>query len=231
METRQQMRIAVSKSTTRWLTAVRGAHAIISSMPTDLRSRWNHNTHYHHVALQVVAPRAKTALDVGTGDGLLAADLRELVPQVTAIDLDPAVLDRARATRADVDWVVGDVMSAPLPEGHFDVVTSIATVHHLPDLSAGFTRLASLTAPGGALVVIGCANSGHPRDYLMDAVGVAQNQVLSRTRGYWHHTAPVKMTFPHTYSQVKQIASAVLPGMRWRRLPLFRYAVVWRKPT
>lgn len=137
-------------------------------MPTDLRSRWNHNTHYHHLALQAVVPGAKTALDVGTGDGLLAADLRELVPQVTAIDLDPAVLDRARATRADVDWVVGDVMSTPLPEGRFDVVTSIATVHHLPDLSAGFTRL---------------------------------------------------------------IASAVLPGMRWRRLPLFRYAVVWRKPA
>ncbi|AQZ66330.1 unnamed protein product [[Actinomadura] parvosata subsp. kistnae] len=198
-------------------------------MPTDLRARWNHNTHYHHLALEAVAPAARTALDVGTGDGLLATALRELVPHVTAIDLDPEVLDRARATGADVDWVVGDVMSSPLPEGHFDVVTSIATVHHLPDLGAALARLASLTAPGGALVVIGCARNGHPRDYLMDLAGIVQHQVLSRTRGYWNHTAPVQMTFPHTYAQVKQVASAVLPGMRWRRLPLFRYAVVWRK--
>ncbi|NJP89491.1 class I SAM-dependent methyltransferase [Nonomuraea sp. FMUSA5-5] len=198
-------------------------------MPTDLRARWNHNTHYHHLALEAVAPAARTALDVGTGDGLLATALRELVPHVTAIDLDPEVLDRARATSADVDWVVGDVMSSPLPEGHFDVVTSIATVHHLPDLGAALTRLASLTAPGGALVVIGCARNGHPRDYLMDLAGIVQHQVLSRTRGFWNHTAPVQMTFPHTYAQVKQVASAVLPGMRWRRLPLFRYAVVWRK--
>ncbi|MGR6923430.1 class I SAM-dependent methyltransferase [[Actinomadura] parvosata] len=198
-------------------------------MPTDLSARWNHNTHYHHLALEAVAPTARTALDVGTGDGLLAIALRELVPHVTAIDLDPDVLVRARATSADVDWVVGDVMSSPLPEGHFDVVTSIATVHHLPDLGAALTRLASLTAPGGALVVIGCARNGHPRDYLMDLAGIVQHQVLSRTRGYWHHTAPVQMTFPHTYSQVKQVASAVLPGMRWRRLPLFRYAIVWRK--
>ncbi|MEV7804485.1 class I SAM-dependent methyltransferase [Microbispora sp. NPDC088329] len=104
------MTMAVSKRTAQ---AYRGARAIIWDVPTDLRSRWNHNTHYHHLALQAVAPGAKTALDVGTGDGLLAADLRELVPQVTAIDLDPAVLDRARATGADVDWVVGDVMSTP----------------------------------------------------------------------------------------------------------------------
>ncbi|MEU7749596.1 class I SAM-dependent methyltransferase [Nonomuraea sp. NPDC049158] len=208
-----------------------GARAIISGMPTDLHHRWNHNTHHHHVVLEAVSPGAKTALDVGTGDGLLAADLRELVPQVTAIDLDPAVLDRARATKTDVDWVVGDVMSSPLPEGHFDVVASIATVHHLPDLSATLTRLASLTAPGGALVVIGCAKNGRPRDYLLDIVGIAQHQVFSRTRGYWQHTAPVEMTFPHTYAQVDEIASAVLPGMRWRRLPLFRYAAIWRKPA
>ncbi|WP_131758150.1 class I SAM-dependent methyltransferase [Actinomadura fibrosa] len=193
--------------------------------------RWNHNTHYHRLVLEAVAPGAGTALDVGAGDGLLAAELREVVPRVTAIDVDSAVLERARATGADVEWVVGDVMSSPLPEAHFDVVASIAAVHHLPDLGAALARLASLTAPGGALVVIGCAKSGGPRDYLMDAVGVVQHQVLSRTRGHWHHTAPIKMTFPHTYAQVKRIASAVLPGMRWRRLPLFRYAIVWHKPV
>jgi hypothetical protein len=37
------------------------------------------------------------------------------------------------------------------------------------------------------------------------------------------------MKYPHTYAQAREIASAVLPGMRWRRLPLFRYAVTWRK--
>lgn len=170
-----------------------------------------------------------TALDVGTGDGLLAAELREVVPQVTGLDVDPDVLDRACASGADVSWMTGDVMSAELPEGRFDVVASIATVHHLPDLAAAFDRLAALTAPGGVLVVIGCARSVRLGDYLMDALGTIQHQVLSRTRGYWQHTASVETRFPHSYAEVRDIAKARLPGFSWRRLPLFRYAVVWRR--
>ena len=89
---------------------------------------------------------------------------------------------------------------------------------------------ASLTSPGGSLVVIGCARSSTLPDYTLDAVGVVQHHVLSRTRGYWQHNAPVKMQFPHSYTEVKQIATTALPGMAWRRLPLWRYAITWRKP-
>ncbi|OHV73656.1 class I SAM-dependent methyltransferase [Pseudofrankia sp. BMG5.36] len=200
-------------------------------MPTDLRQRWNPNTHHHRLVLNEVAPGARTALDVGSGDGLLAADLRELVPDVTGIDRNSEVVERARQLDADIRWVVADVMSCPLPENHFDVVASIAAVHHLPDLGAGLAKLAALTAPGGVLVVIGCARNGNLADLAMEGVGVVQYQVFARTRGVWHHSAPVEMNYPHTYTQARKIASAVLPGMRWRRLPLFRYAVTWRKPT
>jgi ubiquinone/menaquinone biosynthesis C-methylase UbiE len=200
-------------------------------MPTDLRRRWNHNTHHHRLVLAETAPGARTALDVGAGDGLLADDLRERVPEVTGIDRDPAVVERSRRPGSDIHWVVADVMSCPLPENHFDVVASIAAVHHLPDLGAGLAKLAALTAPGGALVVIGCARSGSLADLAMDAVGAVQHQVFARTRGVWRHSAPVQMNYPHTYGQVRDIASAVLPGMRWRRLALFRYAVIWRKPA
>lgn len=64
----------------------------------------------------------------------------------------------------------------------------------------------------------------------IDLVGIAQHRVLSRTRGFWEHIAPVIGQFPHTYAELRQAASASLPGMRWR-LPLFRYAVTWRKPA
>ena len=47
------------------------------SAPQD---RWNHNLHYHRLVLDAVPAHARTALDVGTGDGLLAADLRRRVP-------------------------------------------------------------------------------------------------------------------------------------------------------
>jgi len=36
---------------------------------------WNHNVHYQPVILNAVPPGCRTALDVGCGDGLLAARL------------------------------------------------------------------------------------------------------------------------------------------------------------
>lgn len=193
--------------------------------------RWNHNLHYHRVVLDAAPPGAKSALDVGAGDGLLAADLRDRLPRVTAIDVDLGVVARAQTLRPDVGWVVGDVLTHPLPPASFDVVASIATVHHLPDLGAALRRLAELTAPGGVLVVIGCARSAGPADFAMDVVGAIQHRVLTRTRGFWQHSAPVVMAFPHTYAEARDIATAALPGVRWRRLPLFRYALTWSAPA
>ena len=80
------------------------------------------------------------------------------------------------------------------------------------------------------MVVIGLARSATLSDYVLDATGVVQQQVLSRTRGFWRHNSPVQMEFPHTHAEVRQIATALLPGMAWRRLPLWRHAITWRKP-
>jgi 2-polyprenyl-3-methyl-5-hydroxy-6-metoxy-1,4-benzoquinol methylase len=203
----------------------------VAHVPTDVRRQWNNNVHYYRLVLDEIPAGARTALDAGTGDGLLAADLRERIPAVTGIDVDAPVLDRARQSGADVEWVLGDVVTHPLPENHFDVVASITVVHHLPDLGVALARLATLTAPGGVLVVVGCARSTRPVDLAVDGVGVVQANVLKRTRVHWKHTAPVNMHFPHSYAQVRRIASTTLPGMRWRRLPMFRYAVIWNKPA
>lgn len=192
---------------------------------------WNHNVHYHGLVLREVPPHARTALDVGTGDGLLAADLRRRVPHVVGLDLDADVLARARASAPHGTWVRGDALHAPFPPASFDVVTSIATLHHLPDPADALRALAALTAPGGTLVVVGCAASSGPADAVWDTLGVVQHQVLRRTRTFWEHSAPTVWPPPHTFAQVRDAARDALPGVRWRRLPLWRYLLVWRRPA
>lgn len=192
--------------------------------------RWNHNIHYHSVVLGAVPAGARTALDVGSGDGLLARDLREVVPDVTGLDIDGAVLDRARSEDSRVRWVQGDVRTAPLAPGSFDVVASIAMLHHLPDLDAALRRFSELTAHGGVVAIIGLARDRSPLDRLWSLAGVVWHRVLTRRRRVWAHTAPVVWPPPHSYAEVRRAAARVLPGARWRRLTLWRYSILWTKP-
>lgn len=121
--------------------------------------RWNTNIHYHRRILDAVPSGARTALDVGTGNGLLAAELRAHGADATGIDSDAAVLDSARREDGGVTWVRGDVMTYPFPLASFDVVASVAAIHHLPGLDRALARLAALTAPGGVVAVVGLARS------------------------------------------------------------------------
>jgi SAM-dependent methyltransferase len=196
-----------------------------------MAGRWNHNTHFHDLVLRAAPPGARTALDVGTGNGMLARDLADAGLAVTAIDLDETVLDAARTEHVDaaIQWVRGDVMTVDLGQ-RFDVVASVATVHHLPDLALALSRLADLTAPGGTLVVVGLASSTRLRDRLLDLVGVVQHRWYSWRRGHWEHSAPTCWPPPHSYAEVERTAPAVLMGSRYRRHPLWRYSVTWTRP-
>jgi ribosomal protein L11 methyltransferase len=103
----------------------------------------------------VEAGGVRTALDVGTGSGLLAAALARLgVPRVVAVDVDPAVLPLARQNldRNGADRVLLVAGGVGAVRGRFDVV--VANI--LADtLVAEAAALASAVAPGGHLVLSG----------------------------------------------------------------------------
>ncbi|MEQ7129415.1 class I SAM-dependent methyltransferase [Actinopolymorpha sp. B11F2] len=96
---------------------------------------WNVNIHYDARLDACVPPSATSVLDVGCGDGFLAARLARRVPRVVAIDVDAPVLERARARfpEAKVTWRNGDVMTYPFARASFDAVVSNATLHHFPN--------------------------------------------------------------------------------------------------
>lgn len=196
----------------------------------NARPRWNANVHYHRLVHAAVPAGARSALNVGTGNGLLAVELRDRVDHVTGIDAHEATLRRAAREHADVDveWVLGDVLTHEFGR-RFDVVASIATLHHLPDLDAGLRRLASLVEPGGVLVIVGLARASGARDAVYGVLGAVQHAWFALTRGVWEHDAPKVWPPPHTYRQVRHAARRSLPGSRWQQLPMWRYAVTWRR--
>lgn len=197
---------------------------------------WNHNTHYFPVLARLVGPATRTVLDVGCGEGLLTRRLRAAgADSVLGLDVDAEQVDRARRAaggspeRTGLDYVAGDVLS-PLPEltRPFDLVTSVATLHHLP-LEAGLRRLRDLVAPGGTLAVVGLTRPRTAWDRAVSAAAVPAARIARRRRGEWEHGAPIaEVTTSH--AEVRAAAREILPGARLRRRLYWRYTLVWRAP-
>jgi SAM-dependent methyltransferase len=200
-------------------------------VPVAEPERWNHNIHYHPLILGEVPADAERALDVGCGEGMLARALRRVVPHVTAIDLDPASLDRARRADAGlgIEYVLGDFLTTPFEPASFHLIASVAALHHM-DTAAALDRMRTLLRPGGALAVVGLARSRRPADLPRDLAALLASRALRIGRTYWEHAAPTLWPPPETYAEVRRIALRTLPGVRYRRHLLWRYSLTWTRP-
>lgn len=200
---------------------------------SDGAALWNHNIHYFPLILGLVGekPRA-SALDVGSGDGMLASRIAETVPLVIGLDADAEQVALATRRYGRIDGLRfehGDVLSTTLVDEPFDVVTCSAALHHMP-LEAGLSRLGALTAPGGTLIVIGLATEGSLLDRIIAAFSVLPSRLARATRGWYDHGAP--MDDPHdTYAEVREAANRILPGSAFRRHMYWRYSLVWQRPV
>lgn len=195
------------------------------------RARWNHNIHYHRLVLAAVPDGCATALEVGCGEGLLARELRRLVPRVQAIDVDEPSIALARSQDADgaVEYIRGDFLSHEFEPASFGFITSIAALHHM-NAVAGLTRMRELLRPGGTLAVVGCARGMSVADVPFEIAGAAANLVLRVIRPTWKHSAPIVWPPPETYSGMRRIGREQLPGVRYRRHLYWRYSLIWTKP-
>ncbi|NOX28860.1 MAG: class I SAM-dependent methyltransferase [Actinobacteria bacterium] len=124
---------------------------------------WNRNTHYHPLLLALTP--AKRALDVGCGTGLLTRQLAPLAENVVGVDLHGPSIDEARASTnaANVTYEQGDVLTHPFDQECFDLIVSVAAVHHF-GAAQGLRRFVSLLKPGGRLGIVGIPASSYPRD-------------------------------------------------------------------
>jgi len=187
---------------------------------------WNHNLHFHPRLLDAIPRSAKTALDVGCGEGLLPRRLRARIDDVTGIDPDETSIALARAHGDDITYVVGDVLTYPFAPASFDVVTAVAMLHHV-DMETGLRRMRELVAPGGVLGVVGLARSRRPADLPYDAACVVSSRWHKRGKTEFSSPAPIVWPPPVTYSEARSIAERVLPGVAYQRHLLWRYTLVW----
>jgi SAM-dependent methyltransferase len=94
-------------------------------------------------------------LDAGCGVGYGTALLvRAGATAATGVDLDPdAVADAAREHGGVADFVEGDLLALPFPNGAFDLVSCFEAIEHVADPHRALDELARVLAPGGLLLV------------------------------------------------------------------------------
>src|SRR6266545_4867691 len=105
-----------------------------------------------------VAPDGARVLEVGCGPGRLSILLaRRYGLEVIGLDLDPAMVERARTNAArsakqdgrEPAFLVGDVASLAFPDRSFDLVVSTLSMHHWADPTAGLSEIGRVLRPGG----------------------------------------------------------------------------------
>lgn len=190
---------------------------------------WNINIHYDGKLDKCVPPDAASVLDVGCGDGFLAARLSQRIPRVVAVDIDQPVLERAtqRFPSAPVQWRHGDILAIADELGDFDAVVSNATLHHLPDTRAALACWRRLVRPGGTLAVVSFARPGWRHLPWALATFVLRG-VAIRIRGKWEHSAPTVWPPHYTVGELRDHVRAELPGARVSLLPLGRVFIQWQ---
>lgn len=197
-----------------------------------MTERWNHNIHYHAVILGRLPGDAQDAMDVGCGAGVLTRELRERIPHVIGIDRDPASITRARnyPRRPRLDYLLADFLTYPFEPASFDVIVSVAALHHM-SVAAALPRMRELLRPGGTLAIIGLARNRLPADLPRELAAITAARCYRLTRNYWEQTAPTVWPPPHTHHEMRRIAGELLPGARFRRHLLWRYTLIWTKPA
>jgi SAM-dependent methyltransferase len=130
----------------------------------DLHTRWLLGPLFDSIAANVAsrATPGAAVLEVGCGPGHLSIRLAHGHGlEVTGLDLDPVMIERARAN-AERAWpgaagppsfVVGDVASLPFGDGSFDVVVSTLSMHHWVAPTKGLAEIGRVLRPGGRALV------------------------------------------------------------------------------
>jgi arsenite methyltransferase len=100
-------------------------------------------------------------LDLGSGagtDSLVAAQMVGASGSVTGIDMTPEMLEKARASAAEmgvenVTFIEADAERLPFGDGSYDVIISNGVIDLIPDKTAVFSELFRVLAPGGRIQI------------------------------------------------------------------------------
>jgi SAM-dependent methyltransferase len=107
--------------------------------------------------LELAGAAPDGVLDVGAGTGRVALALARAGHKVTALDLDPVLLEelarRARAAGVEIETLIADAAAFALPRPVSLVLVPMQTIQLLPERGGFFAGAQRALVPGGRLAI------------------------------------------------------------------------------
>lgn len=115
------------------------------------------------------------ALDIGAHDGQGCDALRESgkVKEIMALESAPRMVEQLRSN--GFETVIVDDESLPFPAAHFDLVTSVLSLHWTNDLPGMLTQIRTILVPDG--LFLGCLFGGGTLPELRAALIDAESEI------------------------------------------------------
>jgi SAM-dependent methyltransferase len=180
-------------------------------------------------------------LELGCGAGDLSVELVRRGARLTALDISPAMVERARSRAPGASFLVAAAEETGLPDASFDVVVGKWVLHHV-DVAAAARETHRLLRPGGRAVffenqdrnpVLRLARRGLWGSRRLHWVGTEDERPLTRADFDLLRSTfgSVSLEYPNLYffealsralGHRFHGALAGLDGFVWRRLPFAR---------
>jgi SAM-dependent methyltransferase len=189
------------------------------------------------------------AVDLGCGAGRHTVLLADRYQYVLGVDISAGMLDLAEAKRhrRNVTYQQRSLLDVTLgTDGRFDVVLSVATIHHLHDHDRALPRIKSLVAPGGTALLVDivapgpgwASRSWHRRYAAREALTVLRaHRSLAAARTAWRlRTHPrwldhVTTNIPLTRAEFERRYAEVFHGATFETPHPLMCSARWSAPA
>lgn len=185
------------------------------AMTLGLDVRWR------RLAVREVVWPGDRVLDVCCGTGDFAVEAERRGGRVVGLDFSERMLERARRKSGTIEWVRGDALALPFPDGAFDAATVGFGVRNLASLEGGLAELARVLRPGGRVAVLEITRPSGPLRPLFrlwfDVLVPLAGRVLPGGKAYTYLPASVRR-FPGPDDLSGLLGRAGFRAVTYRRL-------------
>jgi SAM-dependent methyltransferase len=181
----------------------------VGSMP-EAYDRWLAPAMFHPFAVDLAQRAARLAprrvLEIAAGTGVFTRELVAAIPaaEVTATDLNAAMVEFGSRRAPGAAWRQADALHLPFDDKRFDLVVCQFGVMFFPDKPAAFREVQRVLTPGGRLLFSTWST--------VDTHGFAAALAAGVERAFPDDPPTFVAAVPHGYSDVGQAVADLAAG-------------------